>query len=61
MVAEVPSSSRSRRKPLPDGPGDLTRSGIKPIEPPSSSLRFDYDLDHGTPMTPGSNDPQRTF
>jgi hypothetical protein len=42
-------------------PGDLAQGSLKPIEPPSSILRFDYDLDHGTPMTPGNHDPQRTF
>lgn len=47
---------------LPPWPnGGLTQAPAKPIEPPSSVLRFDYDLDHGTPMTPGNHDPQRTF
>jgi hypothetical protein len=50
---------------LPEGPprqaASLSLNPIKPIEPPSSILRFDYDLDHGTPMGPGNRDPQRTF
>jgi anti-sigma factor RsiW len=62
---EVPAPTRRApsRGALPDGPrpGELTQAPIKPIEPPSSILRFDYDLDHGTPMTPGNHDPQRTF
>jgi hypothetical protein len=57
--ARMPAPSSSPRKALPDG--ELTQGPIKPIEPPSSVLRFDYDLDHGTPMTPGNQDPQRTF
>jgi Putative zinc-finger len=61
MIADsqAPAPSPSSRPALPHG--ELTQAPIKPIEPPSSSLRFDYDLDHGTPMTPGSHDPQRTF
>jgi anti-sigma factor RsiW len=50
---------------LPEAPprqaASLSQNPIKPIEPPSSILRFDYDLDHGTPMGPGNRDPQRTF
>jgi hypothetical protein len=58
--------SRPRPGALPEAPpprpgGGLSQAPIKPIEPPSASLRFDYDLDHGTPMTPGNHDPQRTF
>ncbi len=59
-MAEVEAPASSLRSALP-GPGDLTQAPVKPIEPPSSILRFDYDLDHGTPMTPGNHDPQRTF
>jgi len=63
MVAEPAHHRSSGRPALPEGPrpGELTQGALKPIEPPSSILRFDYDLDHGTPMTPGSHDPQRTF
>ena len=62
-VAPASSPRRTASRPaLPVGAGDtLTQAPIKPIEPPSSILRFDYDLDHGTPTTPGSLDPQRTF
>jgi hypothetical protein len=41
--------------------GELAQAPWKPVEPPSSILSFDYDLDHGTPMGPGSHDPQRTY
>jgi hypothetical protein len=60
-VPEIIATSRRPRSALPpDSPkGALTQ--IKPVEPPSSILRFDYDLDHGTPSTPGNHDPQRTF
>lgn len=55
----------SRPGALPSGPssrvGLLSQGPLKPVEPPSASLQFDYDLDHGTPMTPGNHDPQRTF
>ena len=59
-AAEPPRRSHGALPRTP-GPGELTQAPLKPIEPPSSILRFDYDLDHGTPMTPGSQDPQRTF
>ena len=53
------------RGALPEGPSRQANSPsqdpVKPIEPPSSIPRFDYDLDHGTPMGPGNRDPQRTF
>ncbi len=58
---EAPTPPR-KSSALPGGSsGGLTQADVKPIEPPSSILRFDYDLDHGTPMTPGNHDPQRTF
>jgi anti-sigma factor RsiW len=60
-VPVVPTLA-SRPKPTSALPGGgLSQAPVKPIEPPSASLRFDYDLDHGTPMTPGNHDPQRTF
>jgi Putative zinc-finger len=62
MDAQPEASESPRRSALPSDPkpGELAQGPLKPIEPPSS-IRFDYDLDHGTPMTPGSQDPQRTF
>ena len=62
---EPPTPLRPHQGALPDSPPrqgtGLSQNSIKPIEPPSSSLRFDYDLDHGTPSGPGNRDPQRTF
>jgi anti-sigma factor RsiW len=57
----APRKSKGSALPSTPGPGELTQVPVKPIEPPSSILRFDYDLDHGTPMSAGNQDPQRTF
>jgi anti-sigma factor RsiW len=45
---------------LPEGPTSLTQAPIKPIEPPST-LKFDYDLDHGTPVGTAGRDLQRSY
>ena len=54
-------SAPSRSGALPSARPGSSSGPPKPVEPPSSSFQFDYDLDHGTPMTPGNHDPQRTF
>jgi anti-sigma factor RsiW len=45
---------------LPEGPSSLAQGPIKPIEPPST-LKFDYDLDHGTPVGSVGRDLQRSY
>jgi anti-sigma factor RsiW len=45
---------------LPEGPTGLTHVPVKPIEPPSM-LKFDYDLDHGTPIGTAGRDLQRSY
>jgi len=56
---EVPAPM-ARRGALPEEPTGLSMVPIKPIEPPST-LRFDYDLDHGTPLGPVGRDLQRSY
>lgn len=65
LAADAGPAESPRRGALPEIPasrsGELAQAPWKPIEPPSSILSFDYDLDHGIPMGPGSHDPQRTY
>ncbi len=63
-VAVVPPAPDPEPDPPPAHrgalPGGLAQAVVKPIEPPSA-FRFDYDLELGTPMDPGSRDPQRSY
>jgi anti-sigma factor RsiW len=45
---------------LPEGPSGLAQAPIKPIEPPST-FKYDYDLDHGTPVGHLGRDLQRSY
>ena len=49
---------------LPDRPAgssrDVPKGGAGAFDPPQT-LQFGYDLDHGTPMGPGSRDPQHSY
>jgi Putative zinc-finger len=60
-LVSTPSSALPSSRSLPaDGP---SRSlGNPSFDPTSiSSLQFNYDLDHGTPMGPGNRDPQHSY
>jgi len=45
---------------LPEVPSGLAQAPIKPIEPPST-FKYDYDLDHGTPVGHLGRDLQRSY
>ncbi len=58
VLAISPSGDPSDR--LARASGGPSRVGAGAFDPPQV-LRLDYDLDHGTPMGPGSRDPQHSY
>jgi anti-sigma factor RsiW len=62
--AKPPVLAVSPPRALPTGPprppGALPKGGDSPVVS-QSSLLFNYDLDHMTPMNPSNRDPQRSY